>query len=144
MRETLSHIVIHAGEETSFAEDQGRFFVLYTGTIARRIAAGDLQETVFHEAVHATLDVPFASDSAWRAAQAQDGAFITRYAERWPQREDLAESALFGWTVLAQPGRLPADIERQVRLLMPARLKVLEAIYAGDIDIVPPAVRPEC
>jgi hypothetical protein len=144
MRNLLSHIIIHDGDEPAFAEDQGRFFVLYAGNIARRLATHDLEETVFHEAAHATLDVPFASDLAWQEAQQSDGVFLTRYAEEWPMREDLAESALFAWAVLVHPGRLPIDVETAVKDRIPARLKVLAEIFKDDLLMDPADKRPDC
>ncbi|MEO1550606.1 MAG: hypothetical protein AAFR93_09255 [Pseudomonadota bacterium] len=132
MRRQLSHVVIHAGNETAFAEDEGRFFVLYDGNIADRISTRDLQETVFHESVHAAWDVPHASARAWRRAQAEDGAFVTAYAARLPLREDLAETALFAWAMHRTPGRLGRDIEAKLRALVPQRLAYLEALFTSQ------------
>jgi len=128
MRKKLSHVVIHRGDETAFAEDQGRFFVMYDRNIDRRLSTNDLEETIFHESVHATLDVPHASSRAWRQAQRKDGDFVTRYARDNPNQEDMAESALFAWALLRHPGRLPADVEARVRKVMPARLAVLNEL----------------
>jgi hypothetical protein len=132
MRERLNHVVIHEGDETAFAEDVGRFFVLYSDNIRSRISTHDLQETVFHESVHATLDVPYASSAEWKAAQAADANFITEYAAENPDKEDLAESALFAWAVLNYPGRLPRDVEDAVKALMPNRLNFFEALLSGS------------
>ena len=56
MRATLDHVVIHRGDETAFGESEGHFFVLYSVNIRTRIRNHDLEETVLHESVHATLD----------------------------------------------------------------------------------------
>ena len=131
MRRRLHHVVIHHGDETASAEKDAGFFVLYHANIAKRIAAHDLEETVFHESVHATLDKRYANSRAWRQAQNADDAFITRYAQNNPGKEDLAESALFAWAVLQYPGRLPGEVEAEVRRIMPHRLAFFAKLF-GD------------
>lgn len=133
MRHRLRHVVIHKGDETAFAEDKGHFFVLYSENIAKRLRSHDLEETIFHESVHATLDAGHATSRAWRKAQRADRDFITRYAARNPDGEDLAESALFAWAMVKHPGRLPTKIEQAARKIMPHRLKFFESLFEGPI-----------
>lgn len=132
MRETLDHVVIHAGDASAFAEDAGNFFVLYTRNIDKRVSTGDLPHTVFHESVHATLDQRWLQDRRWKRAQASDGGFVTEYAASRPDKEDLAESALFAWTMTMHPGRLPARVEDAVRRIMPARLALLGELFRSN------------
>jgi ribosomal protein L21E len=129
MRRKLSHVVIHGGDRTAFAEDLGHFFVIYSANIDRRVSTHDLEETVFHETVHATLEAEHAKHPDWTAAQGKDLGFITQYAADKPQKEDLPESALFAYTLHKHPGRLPAEIETKVREIMPNRLKYLEKLF---------------
>ena len=68
MRATLDHVVIHRGDETAFGESEGHFFVLYSANIRTRIRNHDLEETVFHESVHATLDSEYARSKEWLQA----------------------------------------------------------------------------
>jgi hypothetical protein len=144
MRSLLRHVVIHAGDETAFAEDLGRFFVLYSDNIRSRISTHDLQETVFHESVHATLDIPHAESAAWLAAQSADAAFVTTYAAENPQDEDMAESALFAWAMVKHPGRLPPDIAGVVTALIPNRLAYFERLFAA-VPLPDPALpAPPC
>lgn len=131
MRNLLSHVVIHEGNETAFAEDLGRFFVMYSENIRSRIATNDISETVFHESVHATLDVPHASSAEWIAAQTADGQFVTEYAAEHPGAEDMAESALLAWAMLKYPGRLPPEVDSKVAALMPNRLAYFESLFAN-------------
>jgi len=133
MRRVLDHVVIHVGDETAFGEDQGHFFVLYSDNIDTRVRNHDIQETVFHESVHATLDAEHARSGAWQRAQQSDGGFITDYAANNPDREDMAESALFAFTMMTHPGRLPAEVEARVRQVMPNRLAFFEGIFAGPV-----------
>ncbi|MEM1065569.1 MAG: hypothetical protein AAF771_11675 [Pseudomonadota bacterium] len=133
MRRNLSHVVLHVGDETAFAEDLGRFFVMYSENIDDRVRTRDIEETVFHEAVHATLDEPHARSGIWQRAQAEDDAFVTQYAADFPQREDLAESAIFAFAMHYHPGRLPRAVERNVRATMPERLGFFDKLFeAGE------------
>lgn len=129
MRSKLDHVVIHQGDEVAFGESDGHFFVLYSDNIHTRIRNHDLEETVFHESIHATLDAKYLHSREWRKAQQADGVFVTEYAAKIPEKEDMAESALFAWTVLIHPGRLPANIEQGVRDIMPNRLAFFEDVF---------------
>ncbi len=129
MRSRLDHVVVHKGDATAFGESEGHFFIVYSDNVDVRIRNHDLEETVFHESVHATLDSRHLRDSKWRKAQRADGAFVTEYAASLPKKEDLAESALFAWTMLVHPGRLPQDIEERVREIMPNRLSFFEELF---------------
>lgn len=68
MRKRLAHIVILRGNETAFAEDNGHFFVMYSENMNTRHDNNDLEATVFHESVHATLDEVFSASTEWMAA----------------------------------------------------------------------------
>lgn len=125
MRIELKHVNILDGDGSAWAEDLGRFFTLYDGLMERRLAEHDLDETVFHETAHVALDRLLSNDLDWRANQLADNEFITRYAAENPNKEDIAESALFAWTINHHPGRLPADVEAAVRDIMPNRLEYL-------------------
>lgn len=133
MRSKLRHVVIHKGNETAFGESEGHFFVMYSDNIRTRIRNHDLEETVFHESVHATLDKRYARSQVWRNAQRSDGDFITKYAASRPDKEDLAESALFAWAMLNHPGRLPADIEAHAAETMPNRLAFFEKLFLSSL-----------
>jgi hypothetical protein len=143
MRMPLSHVVIHSGDHTAFAEHLGHFFAVYEDNVRARISTHDLEETVFHESVHATLKALWAESSVWRDAQAADGGFITEYAASSPEQEDLAESALFAYTYLRHPERLPPEVARGVEAIMPARLAVFETIFGAPEPDVAGAELPE-
>lgn len=135
MRKKLNHVVVHKGNETAFAEDQGRFFVLYNENIKKRIQTHDIEETVFHESVHATLDIPLASSSGWLAAQAADNDFITKYAASEPDGEDLAETALFAYTYFQHPNRLPVNVRSKMVKVIPNRLAFLKKYFDPSIEM---------
>ncbi len=129
MRSKLDHVVIHEGDETAFGEAEGHFFVLYSDNIRTRIHNHDLEETVFHESVHATLDAKYLRSRKWHNAQSADSMFITDYAANLPKKEDLAESALFAWAMLVHPGRLPDSVEKRARDIMSNRLVFFEELF---------------
>lgn len=129
IRSKLDHVVIHKGDEVAFGEADGHFFVLYSDNIRTRIRNHDLEESAFHESVHATLDAKYLRNRAWCNAQRADGTFVTEYAARLPEKEEMAESALFAWTMLVHPERLPQRVEAQVRQIMPNRLAFFEDLF---------------
>lgn len=129
MREALHHVVIHKGDSTAFAEDAGKFFVLYSDNMDTRISNNDLEETVFHESIHVALDLLYAKSKDWKTAQTQDNTYITAYAESKPKQEDLAETAIFVYTMEKYPGRLSSDIETWIKTNVPHRYAFLKAIF---------------
>ena len=49
----------------------------------------------------------------------------------YPGKEDIAESALFAWTMQYHPGRLPAEVETTIRDILPNRLGYLDNMMEG-------------
>ncbi len=131
MRWPLSHVVIHSGDHAASGEHLGHFFAVYEDNVGARIDTHDLEETVFHETVHVTLEALWAGSSVWRDAQASDGNFVTEYAAFSPEQEDIAESALFAFAHLRHPGRLPPEVAQGVEVIMPARLAFFETIFGA-------------
>ncbi len=131
MRNELRYVNILDGDGTALSEDLGRFFTLYGGLMERRLAEHDLDETVFHESAHVALDPLLTRDPDWKSNQIADGEFITQYAADNPDKEDIAESALFAWTMFYHPGRLTDDVEARVRDIMPNRLEYFSNMLEG-------------
>lgn len=90
------------------------------------------------------MDAEWAKDAEWRQAQAADGAFITEYAARKPGGEDLAESALFAFTYLTHPARLPPEVVRGVKTIMPARLAFFENIFGARPEVSGVELQQDC
>jgi hypothetical protein len=134
MRQKLNHVVVHKGDETAFAESESNFFVVYSQNVAKRISTHDLEETVFHESVHATLDQKHAGKSAWKRAQRKDNTFITGYGAEEPQKEDFAETMLLAYTLIKYPGRLPAKVEHAVRERIPNRLAYVAGLLERETN----------
>jgi hypothetical protein len=132
LRRGVDRIVVHrGGPETTAFSDIG-LIVVYSANASRRIATHDLEETLFHESVHATWDKAHARSAAWQAAQESDGAFVTRYARSKPEGEDLAETALFSFALHHHPERLPAATVAALGENLPARLRYLSALWEGE------------
>lgn len=128
-RNLLNHVVVHKGDATAFAEIEGRFFMLYSDNIDDRISTNDLEETIFHESVHASYQSLYENDPIWLNAQMSDPTFITEYAQNNVSLEDMAESALFAYTYITQPGRLSPDIEQWLETNIPNRIEFFRTLY---------------
>ncbi len=131
MRKTLSHVVIHKGNEAAFSEHLGHFFVLYSQNMETRIKNNDLEETVFHESVHATLDHRYRESNDWIEAQRADSVFVTNYGADNPNTEDFAESALFAYTLNSYPDRLPANLQRWLKDNVPNRMAYFDDLFSN-------------
>lgn len=129
MRDALDYVVIHKGDATAFAEYLAQFMVLYSDNIMTRVLNHDLEETVFHETVHATLDYQRRNSSEWSEAQLADNLFVTSYGARNPESEDFAESALFAHTLIKHPNRLPVKLENWLVNNIPHRLKYFNELF---------------
>ena len=101
---------------------------MYAGKADERLTENHLEESIFHEAVHATWDEQHRLAPDWKLAQAKDRRFLTEYAEKSPEREDLAETALFAYGLLHYPGRIPpADTEDTFRAV-PHRISYIKTL----------------
>jgi len=128
LRGGVKRIVVHAGptEATAFS-DEG-VIALYSANATKRVATHDLEETLFHESVHAAWDARHRHSAGWLAAQKADGTFVTAYGAKKPDREDLAESSLFAYTLLHHPERIPVEHAARIRAAIPARIAFIEKL----------------
>ena len=136
LRRGVKRVVVHKGEPDATAFSDIGLVVVYSANASKRIATNDLEETLFHESVHATWDKTHAGSPGWKRAQAADGGFLTRYAQRLPGREDLAETALLAFAVLEHPERIPEADREKIRQAVPARIafvgELLEKAKAAE------------
>ena len=93
-----------------------------------------LEETIAHEAVHASLDslLNVRYDPRWMAAQIADGAFISGYAQSYPTREDLAESFVAYLAARYRPGRISRAQEARIFKLIPNRIAYFDAMLSAN------------
>lgn len=68
-----------------------------------------LEETLFHEACHTSLDSRVANTTDWLNAQSLDPEFISTYARDNPNREDVAESCLMYFAIRHRENRISAS-----------------------------------
>ena len=62
-------------------------FHIYTGQGEELIRNGFLEEVLFHEGGHVSLDRDHKNSAGWRAAQQADGVFISEYGRDYPDDE---------------------------------------------------------
>ena len=130
LRKGLPRMVVHKGDATAFGGDG--LIVLYSENASKRISTRDLEETVFHESIHAAWDNKYASSKEWLAAQKLDGKFVTDYGRKKPDKEDLAESALFAYTMIHHPERIPKEESERIRAAIPARIAFFEKLLPAN------------
>ena len=135
LRKGVSRLVVHQGGKNSTAFSDIGLIVVYSDNATKRISNHDLEETIFHESVHAAWDKQYASSEGWRRAQAQDGRFVTIYANENPGREDLAETALFAYTLTHHPERIPAADAKKILKAIPARIRFVANLIPPDKPI---------
>ncbi len=123
LRQGVERLCVHRGGPTTTAFSDIGLIVVYSENASVRISNHDLEETVFHESVHAAWDSQHANSEDWKRAQAMDNTFVTNYARSKPDREDLAETALFAYALLHHPQRLPQSVRDSVSGAVPARIR---------------------
>ena len=131
LRQGVSRLVVHqGGPDTTAFSDEG-LIVMYADNATKRISTHDLEETIFHESVHAAWDKKHANSKGWKQAQAADDAFVTVYASKNPRHEDLAESVLFAYTLLHHPERIDETARKRISATIPNRIKYV-------VELIPP------
>lgn len=92
-----------------------------------------LEETIYHEACHTSLDSRLANSAQWLSAQTLDGEFISTYARDNPIREDVAESCLMHFAQRNTPDRISAATKAAIESTIPNRLSVLDSMAIKPI-----------
>lgn len=137
----IRQFAIHDGSPT-FSAGAGKIFV-YAGKTTQRIRENHLEESLLHESIHASLDRTYARSDLWIEAQKSGGRFLTRYAKSRPEREDMAETALFAYGLIRHPGRIPPVDSRNIQSAVPARIAAIRDILSQTPDIGPIPIPPE-
>ena len=95
LRKNVHHVNIMKGDREWGGNSFTKALDLQIGKISEDYQLrGIIEETLVHEASHASLDPMFYSTEAWEKNQNQDSMFISEYAATHPNREDIAESFL--------------------------------------------------
>ena len=86
------------------------------------VSRGFAEEYAIHEAAHASWDPTHIRAPGWLAAQEADPAFVSRYARDYPDREDLADTAVAWFAVRYRPDRISPGQHQAILDAIPNRL----------------------
>jgi len=143
LRRGIKFFSIHQGDEGFHAGDEQ--IVVYADKATLRMSQNHLEESIFHEAVHASWDKDLRLSAKWMLAQKNDNRFLTKYGMDKPEREDLAETALFAYAILHHPGRIPPVDTEAIQNAVPERIKFISELLPTDQPVISvAAVNPEC
>lgn len=134
LRAGIKRFSVHEGRRGYHAGTGG--IVVYAQTTENRLSYDHLEESLFHEAVHASWDRDHRLAPEWIAAQQSDGMFLTRYGQKSPEREDLAETALFAFAILHHPDRFPPVDTQVTRHAVPARIAYVAELLPVDRPLI--------
>ena len=118
-------VQINAGVEL-FGGNANGSFLIHTGQGQRYIDDGFLEEILFHEAAHVSLDARHWNAPGWTTAQNADGVFVSTYARDNPGREDMAESILPYFAVRRRSARLGDADQTAILAAIPNRLEYFD------------------
>lgn len=131
LRAGIGRVGFLDGDATAQADGGGEGIHVYEDNVTIRESTNRFEETLFHEAVHTSLDDTYATSEEWIAAQAADGQHLTQYGAEQPEREDLAETALYAWALQHHPDRVSREDAEAWMATIPNRLSVLEAMLSA-------------
>jgi hypothetical protein len=140
LRAGIGRFSVHDGDE-GFHAGTGQI-VVYLGRADQRASYAHLEESIFHEAVHASWDEAHRLSPDWIAAQAADGRFLTNYAAETPDREDLAETALFAFAILHHPDRFPPVDTADTLAAVPNRIAYVARLLPPGEPLMTVAAEP--
>ena len=126
LRAGIQRFSVHKGDK-AFHAGTGQV-VVYSGKADQRESYNHLEESLLHESVHASLDEEHRLSTAWKEAQAKDGRFLSSYAQRSPEREDLAETLLFAYAILHHPERFPPVDTDETMRAVPHRIAYIKEL----------------
>lgn len=124
LRERVSTVWIHKGDNPFGGGNNN--ILIHTEQADKYIRDGILEETLFHEATHTSIDPIYSENKEWLKAQRNDGQFISSYAKEVPNREDLAESLLPYFALKYRSDRLSQEMINTISNTMPHRIDFFE------------------
>lgn len=134
LRSGIETFSVHKGNEGFHAGTGG--IVFYSDKARLRLQQKHLEESIFHESVHASWDAQHAKSDEWISAQKSDRTFVTEYGREFPEREDLAESALLAFAVIHHHGRIPPVDTNDILELAPSRVKFIESLLPTNKALI--------
>ncbi len=132
MLSLVTEVEVNAGQEL-FGGNANGSILIHTGQGVKYMRDGFLEEGLFHEAAHVSLDIDHADDPGWRAAQQRTASSSRRAPATSPTvkrgRERLA--VLCGFAVRFRPGRLTVE----QRAVIEATIVAPAAMAGGPIHL---------
>lgn len=87
---------------------------------------GFMEEILFHEATHTSLDSYHMNNPDWSNAQINDPTFISTYARDNPDREDIAETFLLYFALRYNPESLSVAQRNTILTTIPNRIEYFD------------------
>ena len=136
LRQGIERFAVRLGDEIATASP-GEGISMQAGNARIRLGDNRLEETLFHEAVHTSLDAKYSytRSEEWLAAQEADGRWLTEYGRNNPDSEDLAETALYAYALVHHPGRIPAEDASAIQDRVAHRIEFIETIIPSNRPI---------
>ena len=125
--EHVADVEIHGGDELAGGNGYTGTIHIHTEKGEEYIRDGFLEEVLFHEGAHVSLDLAHSQTPGWRAAQEADVGFISEYARDNPDREDMAESVRPYFAVRYRSERLTARDRVVIERTIPNRLEYFDS-----------------
>ncbi len=134
LRQGVKRLSVHSAR-AGFHAGTGQI-VAYADTTDNRLGYNHLEETLFHESVHASWDAEHRLAAGWVEAQTRDKRFLTSYGQKSPEREDLAETALFAFAILHHPDRFPPADTTDSLNAVPHRIDYIRKLLPADTPLI--------
>ena len=125
-------ITVHKGKKLFGGGN--RDILVHTGEGYDLRRNGFLEEVIFHEACHTSLDHDARNNPAFEKAQLSDDDFISTYALDFPHSEDVAESCLMYFALKYRPDRIPNGIKKLILKTIPSRIDYFDKYVMFDND----------
>lgn len=128
----LDTITIHKGKKPFGGGN--RDILVHTGDGEKLMRDGFLEEVIFHEGCHTSLDADAYENPAWEKARLSDNNFISSYALDYPNGEDVAESCLMYFASKYRPDRIPNGVKNLILKTIPSRIDFFDKYVMFDND----------
>ena len=123
LRKNLKTITVHKGNKDWGGGNKD--ILIHTGT---KYGACE-EEVMMHESGHTSLDWNWGGSvksSKWKKAAKADNKFISKYAKKYPQREDVAETINWWIAVKCKSDTISQSNYKKILDGIPNRLKYLD------------------
>ncbi len=125
LRKNVETVWIHRGMQL-FGGGNNNILIHTDYSEAHYEKQGILEEVLVHEASHTSLDKQHSKNGDWLLAQKKDKNFISEYAQKNPNREDIAESYLTYLAIRYRPERISDSLKTIIENTIPNRIKYFD------------------